>query len=267
MQTVHQDFIEILREKLAQRCQRNSGYSLRAFARDLEISPQRLSHILNGRHGISPAAAKNLSIKLGMSEAEANFFCALVEKKHGRSAVVKEEAKKKLNEIKTAYKDLSLDHFKIIADWYHFAIMELTLIEGFVSDTRWIAKTLGISLADAKAAIQRLIKLEMLEIDKKGALKLTGDFFASNSSGISSQALKQFHQQLLNKALIASEFQTSAERDFSSTILAVAEKDLPYAKKRLRDFRESFDKEFSASKKKTKVYCLGIQLFNLQEKL
>ena len=267
MEQTEHEFIQILKERLSERCRKNSGYSLRAFARDLEISPQRLSHILNGRHGLSPEAALSITKKLGMNESEAAYFCALVEQKHARSALVKQEAKKKLKDIKTVYKDLSSDHFKIISDWYHFAIMELTLIEGFSSEPKWIAKTLGITVLETNIAIKRLLKLEMMEKKKNGTLILSGQFFYGDPKGVPSQALRQFHQQLMMKSIQAMEFQNFDQRDFSSTVLALDEDEIPLAKKKMKEFRESFDRQFSGSKKKTKVYCLGMQFFNLQESL
>lgn len=257
-----QDFREILKAQLSDRCQRNGHYSLRAFARDLGLSPQRLSHILSGRHGLSVEAAGQIAEKLGLSEKEKEFFCILVQEKHARSKLVRHSAKNKLKEIKTTYQDLSLDHFKIIADWYHFAIMELTLVENFKSQPKWIAKTLNVTEMEVKLAIERLIKLEMLEKDKKGNLKLTGQFF-TDPRGIPSEAVRHFHRQLLVKANLSLDVQSLTQRDFSSTILAIDDSDLPQAKEDLKKFRNEFDSKYSKATKKNKVYCLGMQFHDL----
>ena len=262
---MQQDYREILKSKLSDRCQKNPHYSLRAFARDLGVSPQRLSHILNGKHGLSVKGAEEMARNLGMSGEEKKVFCTLVQRKHARSKLIREEAEHKLIEIKTVYQDLSLDHFRIIADWYHFAIMELTLVNGFKSDYRWIAKSLGIQEIEVKLAVERLLKLEMLEKDKKGNLKLTGNFFA-DPRGVPSEALRHFHRQLLKKASDALDLQSLEERDVSSTIVAIDSSRIPEAKADLKNFRESFDKKYSSSENKNKVYCLGMTFFNLQQK-
>jgi uncharacterized protein (TIGR02147 family) len=257
------NYRDILKDKLSERCQKNSKYSLRAFARDLGLSPQRLSHVLSGRHGLSPQAAQQVAAALDLTEQEATYFCTLVQEKHARSSVLKSKAKEKLQEITSQYKDLSLDHFKIIADWYHFAIMELTLVEGFSSEPKWIAKALGITEMEAKMALERLVRMELLELATNGDIRLTGQFFV-DPKGTPSQALRQFHRQLMEKATLSMEFQKLDQREFSSTVLAIDESDLPKAKEVLKNFRVQFDKEFSAGKRKTKVYCLGIQFFSLQ---
>lgn len=257
-----QDYIEILKTKLSQRCSKNSHYSLRAFARDLGISPQRLSHVLNGKHGLSPKAATEIAEKLVLSESEKALFCALVEQKHGRSKIIRAEAQEKLKNIGDSYRNLNLDHFKIIADWYHFAIMELTLVEGFKSEPKWIATALGISEINVKLAIERLLKLEMLET-KNGHLHLSGQFF-TDPQGIPSEAVRNFHRQLMQKAMESLDFQDLGEREVSSTILAIDSEDYDSARKDLQNFRKEFDKKYSAAKKKNKVYCLGFQFFRLQ---
>ena len=263
MNTATHDYIEILKSKLSDRCNVNPQYSLRAFARDLGISPQRLSNILNGKHGISLDGAKKIATNLNFNTNEKEYFYALVEKKHSRSRVKKEAAENKLIELKKTYKDLSLDYFKIISAWYHFAIMELTLVEGFKSNPKWIAKSLGIKEIEAKIAIERLLKLEMLEKDLSQNLKITGQFFV-DPQGTPSTALRNFHRQLLALASNSLELQPLDERDVSSTIMAINQEDLPRAKNDIKNFRESFDKKYSSAKRKNKVYCLGIQLFNLQ---
>jgi uncharacterized protein (TIGR02147 family) len=264
MEMLANDYIDILNDHFVKRRNKNSKYSLRAFARDLGVSPQRLSHILNGKHGLSVQAAVLLSQKLSFNESEQQYFCTLVEVKHSRSILIKNEAQKRLTEIKSFYKDINMDHFKVISDWHHFAIMELTLVKGFSSNQSWIAKTLGISELEVKEAIKRLLKLKMLKkIGRK--LMLTGQFFAE-AKGAPSESLRQFHKQLMQKAMQAIDIQPLNERDYSSIILALDEEELVLAKDKIQKFRDSFDKQFSASKRKTKVYCLGVQLFNLQEK-
>ncbi|MGE0617107.1 MAG: hypothetical protein AB7P04_15865 [Bacteriovoracia bacterium] len=47
------DYRELLKAALAQRIQKNPAYSLRAFARDLGISPGHLCEVLSGKHRLS----------------------------------------------------------------------------------------------------------------------------------------------------------------------------------------------------------------------
>lgn len=261
--TLHGDHLDFLKNSFSERCQKNPRYSLRAFARDLGISPPRLSHILNGKKGLSLESALKIAKSLSLTDEETKFFCTSVEAKHSRSKLVREKAEQKFKEIQSQYKDLNVEHFKIISDWYHFAIMELTLVEDFKSDSKWIAKTLNISELQVKDAIERLLKMDMIEIDMNSNLRITGNFFA-DPKGVPSQGLRHFHKQLLEKATQSLEFQTLDQRDVSSIVVAIDENDIPWVKQEIKNFRTRLDKKLSSARKKTKVYNLGIQFFGLQ---
>ena len=47
---------------------------------------------------------------------------------------------------------------------YHFAILELTRLSEFRADSRWIARVLDISVDEVNVALQRLIRLDLLDM-------------------------------------------------------------------------------------------------------
>ena len=258
------DYKEILKIKFNERVQRNNSYSLGAFARDIGLSPQRLSHIFSGRHGLSPEAASEVAERLGLNPKEQKFFCALVSKKHSRSGLMKVQAEKTVEDIKKVYQEIDMDQFKIISDWYHFAIMELTLLDSFEDSPEWISDVLGITLDQAQKGIERLLRLELLRKNKQGKLELTGSFFA-NPNGTPSEAIRNYHRQLMMKGMDALSEQSLLEREFSSNIYAIDESDIDLVRNEIKAFRENLDRIFSLSSKKTKVYCLGLQFFHLHK--
>ncbi|MGZ3710379.1 MAG: hypothetical protein ACXVBE_01430 [Bdellovibrionota bacterium] len=50
--TITQDYREKIRQAMESRAARNPRYSMRSFAKDLGISPSRLSEVLKGRYGL-----------------------------------------------------------------------------------------------------------------------------------------------------------------------------------------------------------------------
>jgi hypothetical protein len=42
---------------------------------------------------------------------------------------------------RVAYRRLTEDTFEVVSHWYHYAILELTAVESFRPDPRWIART------------------------------------------------------------------------------------------------------------------------------
>jgi len=266
MQTVD-NYRSILRQELVERCQRNPKYSLRAFAKQLKVTPSRLSDVINGKKGLSRAAAMQISSILGMNKIEKNYFCDLVESVDARSKAVRDAAKQRLiqNKIESHSHNLTVDVFKIISDWYHFSILQLIKLPHFSQDPNWIAQALDLKPIQVKDALERLERIELIEIID-GKIKITEEH-VSSPDGIPSDALKKFNEQLLKKAIEAIYLQNIDERDFCSVTMPFAKEDVPKAKIRIRKFIAKLCEEFSNSKNVDSVYCFSTQLINHTAKL
>lgn len=246
---------------------RNPSYSLRAFARDIGLAAPKLSEILRGKCGLSELSAKRLAKELALTENEAIIFINQVIVKHSRSKAAREKAQEVLNSLREHYSfdEIALDAFKIIADWYHFAILELTEVKGFHSNISWIAKRLGLSKKVIKEATERLFDTGLL------AKTDIGDWYQTEAvlvtpSGIPSSEIKKHHRQVLSKAEEALINAPINERDFSSTTFAVSESQLEEIKNEIKEFRRNLAKKINRSKKKDRVYCLSIQFFPFDTK-
>ena len=123
-------YVDILKGEFERRKLLNPSYSLRAFARDLSMSPPRLSQILSGKHGLSVKAAGEISKKLKLDDESHQWFCDSVGALHARGGKERREFQAKIKKIKEKTKKftkLQLEYFEVISDWYNFAILELTL--------------------------------------------------------------------------------------------------------------------------------------------
>jgi len=262
----HDNYIDILKEEFGRRLSTNSRYSLRAFAKNLDIPVASLSDTLNKKQGISLKTAQKIATNLWNNKQEQDYFCNLVIAKGSKSKTKRELANKEIEQIVNKYKNktyntLQLDAMKVISDWYHLAILELTYLENFQSESKWIASKLGISDFEAKEAIKRLVKIGLLK-NKKGNLVDTNSHLAT-PSGIPSKSIKDFHKQIMNKALMAVETQSVEQREFSTSIMAVNKSDLPKVGNLINKLRSKFSNEMGKSEKKNKVYALSIQFIDL----
>lgn len=147
-------FRDKLRETLIAKTKKNPSFSLRAFARQLGIESSSLSQIINGKRTLTDRMCKRLATKLSISPAELDRLMG----NQNFTAKVK----------KISYRKLSEDQFNIIADWYHYAILELTHIEGFKGDHKWISNVLGLNIHTVKDAVERLQRVGCLRIDENG---------------------------------------------------------------------------------------------------
>ena len=72
------------------------------------------------------------------------------------------------------YDRIGLDAFQVISDWYHLAIVELANTPDFRGEPYGIARSLGISVVEARAALERLLRLGMLARSDSGCIRGTG---------------------------------------------------------------------------------------------
>ena len=129
-----------------------------------------------------------------------------------------------------------------------------------MSDAKWISRELGITLAEAKAAIERLKKLEMLEEVDGKLLQTVGTLFTPTE--IPSDVIKKYHQQMLQKAERALFDQEVDQRDFSSILLTMSKEDLEWAKAEIKTFRRALMERLESNPNKKEIYCLNVQLFD-----
>ncbi len=113
--------VDWLRREYAKRRTRNTGYSLRAFARDLQIPSGRLSEILSGRRTLTRKMANRFAQKVGLLPGDHEQLMQQI----GRHV----SAPKPAADLHA----LREDEFFAIADWEHYAILGLMKTKSFKS--------------------------------------------------------------------------------------------------------------------------------------
>lgn len=260
----HEDYREFLRGELERRCAQNARYSLRAFARDLQLTPSRLSEVFNRRRGLTPSLAARVALRLALGDGDSRRFMLLVQKSDGRTEMLRAQARREISlDAESLPTALTLDAFRVIQDWYHYAILELTQVSGFRSDPAWIARRLRITPTEVRGALSRLSRLDLLESGRGGKLKRTNAVLTTPNEVVS-DSIREFNRQVLSKALHALDSQPLEERDVSTYTMAVDPTRIPEAKKRIRAFRRELGR-FLESGKSQRVYCLSVQLFGLDD--
>lgn len=223
-----------LREEFSRRLRGNERYSIRAFANHLGLDSSTLSQIFSGKRSISDKKIAAIYEKLGMA----------LPKKSNQEA---------------AFTTLDLDTFSVISDWYHFAILDLTLLKSFKSDISWISRKLGITSFEAVGAVERLKRLGML-VEKKGKLSKAKEFFSNYSEGTTSAALKEYQRQVIKKALHAVDSCPAERKDITSMTIAADSKRIKEAKKRIKQFRRDLCAFLEAGEADS-VLHLALQLY------
>ncbi len=255
-------FSEIIQQEFDARLKRNPlGYSMRAFARDLDISPATLSLILQKKAGLSQKKAASVSQKLQLPPDENDFFQDLVQSTCAKSKTERQIASAKLFRYETRYSSVEADIFHVIKDWFHLAIMELTLIKGFKPEAAWIAKRLKITEEEAQDSLERLVRLEIVEMHK-GKLRPTSDYLIVLSKAPSAAA-KHFQTQVLQKITRSFDEVERSSRDIASVMIRMRADEMESVVKTLKETRRDIASRVQTGDGHDSVFCLTTSFFRL----
>lgn len=247
---MEKDFRLLLQETLVKRCQTNPRYSLRSFARSLNIASSALSAILNGKRPITQRMKIRLGSALGLSATQIENY-----------------DEKSKNVYPQQFHQLALDTFAVISDWYHYSILELTYVRGFESSSEYISKKLGVTKSEINFAVERLKRIGFLkEIDGKWVDSSPNSGFITNiDDQKTSLASRKMQKQILEKSIEALETVSIGKRSHTSMTMAVNIKDLPKARELIKKFRRTMNSEMDSASVKTNVYQLHVGFFPVEK--
>lgn len=244
-----------LRSRLEKRRERNPSYSLRAYAKALGVSPATLSALLRAKRQLSLAAALKIADCEGLSPEERRVFL---------SGLTRGPADLRAGGVGKSkgpsFAELDIDRYRVVADWYHFAILSLGELPGSRLDPRWISQRLGITAREASDAVGRLRRLGLLKRVGTGFKQATGPL--TTPVGISSSAIRTSHRQLLAKAEGALDEVPLELRDFGAIIMGADPERLDEARELIRRLRRELCSLLESGSPRA-VYAFTMQLFPL----
>lgn len=240
---------------------KNPAFSMRAFAKRLQLSPSALSEILGGKRKISKKMAERILERMCLDPKELETILATFETKPStetsasQTKSLLQKYKKNLNFLK-----LSADQFNLISEWQHFAVLSLMDTVDFVSDLSWMAKRLSISILDLQRTLIRLSDLKL--VTKKYNKFVPTNAPLITSDNISNAAVKKSHYADLKLAETALNEVSVDERDFTAITIAADKSKLPEAKRMIREFQDSLT-QFLEDGTKDEVYKMTFYIYPL----
>ena len=243
------ELILFLNRKFVEKRTRNPRYSLRAYAKSLQIGPAALSEILRGKRKISPKMALKVGSKLNLPPS------LLLRYREDAENPASSQAR-----LKRPFSSLTIDQLHMISDWHYFAILSLAETVDFKEDLDWIGTRLGIDRMDAELAVDRLLRLGNLRRELDGLLP-TGEQLAT-PDGIPHILIRKSHFQNLKLAKESLVHDSVKVRDFTAMTMAIDPDRLQEARRRIRNFRRKLC-EFLEGGEKKEVYKLCLSLFPL----
>ena len=262
----HNNYREYLSSLLAERGKRNSGYSMRSFARDLGLQPSLLSEVLNGKRKLTEESALKIATKLQLEPSGREYLRLLVQLDRAKTPELRNAVLENIRVVhprQGEVHDLSVDLFKSISDWHHFALLRLLDIADFEWSTKNAARALGVHEQEVEEALRRLQRLELILIDESGRpIKQADDFLVK--SPLRNEALRKYHTQMLQKNVEALETQTPQERFTGTENVVLSEGQMAQAAEIFEDcFRRVLQLSQTKAGKRSEVYHVGIHMFRL----
>lgn len=246
-----QNYHNFIKQQFERRKKQNPNFSLRSFARWLQISPAQASQLISGKRRLSKKMATQIADKLNLSPYEKIEFLDSLDPDliTQRNILSSDDAKLQLQE----------DEFNLIADWPHYSILSLSETQNPSSDPRWIAQRLGIDVTTARECFDRLKRLKLIKINKDQSYSQTHSGLKT-SKDILSKAIQKHHTQNLSLAQQKLEQVEPLQREFSSITMAINPKKVKQAKVLINDFKRKLCALLEEGEKQ-EVYTLSIQLF------
>ena len=238
--------IDRIKREFEMRSNKNPAYSLRAFAKSLDLDSSTLSSLLSGKRKLGFKTAHKILDKLDLSSIE-------------RKELLFGSIQPSIND---KYKFIEDAQLEIISSWEHYAILSLIETQGFRSSVKFISSKLNIPSALVMAALERLEKVGL--IVKKNSQWQLCQSAITTTQDIPLSALRKAHRDYIEKALYSLANHNTEDRDISGITMAINKTKLPQAKRLIQEFRKSLA-ELLETGKKEEVYRLNIQLYPLKK--
>ena len=237
----NEGFRQKLRQDMLDRTKRNPSYSMRAFARTLDLDAATLSQLLSGKRALTDKMCLRLSGRLNLSPEETQ-------------TLMKDES----------YQLVKNDQFEVISDWFHFAILELTYLPHFKPSVKWIAKVLGITQHETKDAVERLFRLGLLKKSNATWVDTMGDG-GNLGNSVPGIAYTNYQRQLLKKANLAMDQFPYDQRVQTSSTFPVSKTLIPKLKDYFLKCIKETKKQAAEAGDYDEVYQLTLSLFPVSE--
>lgn len=242
---LNSDISVFLYDVLTKRQEKNAKYSLRAFARDLGISPGRVSELLHGRRLPGRDLILRIADALKLSPLETEGLFRLV---HRQKLVQKENG---------GARQLLADEYAMIADLECYALLMLMETEGFKSDIDWIAHRLNVTALRVQSILERLERLNLIR-SRYGVYERL-QHRVTSTHDTPSDVLKESHANVMKHAMESLYTVDLNLRDITSITIPADPDKLSQAKEEIRLFRRKMAKIMGSGRSR-EVYNLNIQL-------
>jgi len=249
----------------------NKNFSLRSWAEKLGISSHGTFYqIIKGKRPLPKRYVQPISKSLNLSAKESLYLETLIDFSKAKTIEHKEYYSKRLKEIMPSTKRLSfyeIESYNVLKDPINGALIELTTLQNFKFDLKWIKKRLCFDITEneLRSKLSRLLDLGLLQYSEK-ELKKTQEHIYTKQD-VKNEALQEYHRNILKMGIDQISKQDVNKREYNATAFGIKHKDISSLKEDIRNFiKETITKYESEDGASEEIYQLGIQFFGLTNK-
>jgi len=246
-------------------------FSYRYFSQRLGInSPSFLKHVIDGQRNLTPQMIERFAKALGFSPKEKKFFYNLVLFNQATTSVEKQEYYAVLRSMISGVKEavLNSNQNDFYSNWYTPVIRELICLYDFKDNYDLMASVLKpkIEAAQARAAVNLLLKLNLVEKLENGRYKQTSSAIVADDS-VSSMAIRTFTRNMLDQSKTALETIDRNNRHISGITMGISPEAYELLITEIEAFKDRVKFIVNHDNKSNRIYQMNISLFPVSEDL
>ncbi len=234
------DYRKYLRDYYLFKKSLGTGFSFRQFSRLAGISsPNYLQLVMNGQRNLSVKLAEKIAEVLLLSSSEKTYFISLVE-----IAVADEEKQETLRNKQSATlkklvsKHVSQNKIRILNEWYHLVIREMTSLKDFNPSGQWISQKLRglITAEQAEESLSIMIAAGFLKVEQNNYIQTEPNLDFGESFG--ETCILNIHKAMLSQWRMILEKIDPEQRELGLLNIPIDKNKIQIIKQMIQNFQD-----------------------------
>lgn len=250
-------YVQILNSEFKKRNSKNPLYSLRSYARDLNIDSSSLGSILSGKRKIPKGKIASFAKEVCSSGSDIDLFIESANTDHVSLNMIKK------NEACDVRHLISEEQFATVSDIHTYTLLSLLELSEFKYDIEWMSKKLKLDECTVKHTIAKLLSVGLVEERDKTLVRVKRR--TTTTDGVISKYIMKHHMDSLELAKTKCQELTPDERYFSTITIPSDPAAIGHVKKLISEFEDKLE-AYIGSLEKKEVFKISIQYYQATEK-